>query len=101
MRATMATRRTPGTFGRAGGGALKALSGKAFPMIAIFLGARPAEMRRSAAARELQTTASHQRKAVAWARNCAGGIRAPSWRWLPITTGTRANFAAGMSVRLV
>ena len=29
-----------------------------------------------------------------------GVIRSPSWRWLPITIGTRASLAAGISVRL-
>ena len=57
--------------------------------------------KRSAAACELQTTASHHRNAAACARNCVGVRRSPSWRWLPMTTGVRARRADGIRVRFV
>ena len=100
MRAIMPTRRQPGRGTSAGGVETNPSAAMPFQMTRVLFSDRPEAIKRCAAACELHTTASHQRKIIVCAWDCAGVSRSPSWRWLPITTGIFANRAAGTSVRL-
>src|SRR2546425_8409961 len=91
MRATMTTRITPSTRGRAGVWAENADAGSPLRITTNRLSGTPCRINPFKAALELQTTASHQRKTAACARDLLRDNRSPNCRWLPITTGTRAN----------